>query len=478
MTRRVLVAAALLAATTPLAAQGVDRTQPPPLGPAPELRLPPVQRATLRNGIRLYVVEMHEVPLVQVSLAAAGGGREDGALAGLASFTAGMLDEGAGSRDAFGIAEEAEFLGAQLTTGADWDRIAVTLRVPKRTLGPALDLMADVALRPTFAAREVARQRDLRLAAILQQRDQPNAMASLAFGALVFPASHHYHRPLGGDSASTAALDSATVRAFYQRAMQPGRISIIVTGDITLAQARRELDRRFGALPAGAAAAAAPVPPPVPLSPATVYLVDKPGAAQSVLAIGHPGVERANPDYFAIEVMNTILGGSFSSRLMTNLRETKGYTYGASSRFQYGPVAGPFRAGAAVRTDVTDSSLVEFFREFARIRDSAVTDAELARAKAYVALGLTGDFETTRQMAAKVEELLTFGLPLDYYDGYVARIMAVTAADVQRVAQKYLRPDRMSIVVVGDVAKIRPGIEALKLGPVSVRTLDGKAVGP
>ena len=471
-----LAALALVLAPAGASAQGVDRTKPPTLPPAPTLRLPKAQSATLRNGLTLYVVPMREVPLVQLSLSVPGGARRDGDVAGLASFTANMLDEAADTLDAFGIAAQAEFLGATLATGASWDEISIDLKAPKRTVGPALDLMATVALEPTFAAAEVTRQRDLRLAAILQQRDRPETVASLAFNAIVYPGTHPYHRPLGGDSASTAALDSALVRRFYAEHFCPNRATMVITGDLSLAEARAAIERRFGGWRRCPAAAAGSRAPAAGTRATTVYLVDKPGAAQSVIRIGAPGVERETPDYFALEVMNTILGGSFSSRLNTNLRETKGYTYGARSGFAYRPLPGPFVASASVRTDVTDSSLVEFFREINAIRDSQVTQAELDRAKAYLALGLASQFETTTQMAGQIGELLSFGLPLDYYDSYVQRVMAVTREDVQRVARKYLNPSRVAVVVVGDLAKVRSGIEALGLGPISVRDWYGMEV--
>ena len=469
----VAVAGLAGAASQPLTAQV---TQAPTLAPPPALDLPAVQTSRLANGIELYVVPMREVPLVQFLLLLPAGGRADGDQPGLASFTAAMLDEGADTLDAFGLAAQLEFLGATLGTGADWDYTMVSMKAPKRTVEPALRLMSDVVLRPTFATQEVQRQRDLRLAAILQQRDQPNAVATLAHGALLFPASHPYSRSLGGDSASTAALDSATVRGFYDAAYSPAGARLVVTGDVTVEEARRLADRYFGSWRGtGRADAAAPAEPAVDRS-TTLYLVDKPGAAQSVIRLGHAGVERSSPDYAALEVMNTILGGSFSSRLNFNLRETKGYTYGAGSGFSWRPVAGPFITAADVRTDVTDSSVTEMFRELRKMRDSQVTPAELDRAKAYIALGLGSEFETTTQLAGQLAELVRFGLPLDYYDGYVQQIMAVTADDVQRVARQYLRPDRMTVVVVGDVARIRSGIEALGLGPVEIRDMYGEAV--
>ncbi len=445
-------------------------TTAPKLPPPPSLKVPAVEEARLPNGMRLVVVPMHEVPLVQIVLTVDGGARQDGTLPGLATFTANMLDEGAGSRDANALAAEVAYLGASLNTSADWNGTNVSLRVPKRSLGPALDLMADVVLRPSFSGAEVKRQRDLRLANLIQQRDQPTAVANLAYNATVFPQGHPYHRPIGGDSVSTSALDSATVRQFYARTMSPSQAVAIVTGDVTLAEVRREIEGRFGSWrPAGPTATSASSPasaPPVPFKRTTVYLVDKPNAAQSVIRIGHAGVDRKHPDYYAIQVMNTLLGGSFSSRLMTNLRETKGYTYGAGSRFDFQPIPGAFTASADVRTDVTDSSLVEFFRELRRIRDTLADPTELERTKQYLALRLPGSFETTGQVAGQLANLLLFALPYSSLNDYVGRVMAVTAEDVRRVARTYIKPDSVAVIVVGDAQKVQAGIEKLQLGPL------------
>ncbi|HEU5358307.1 MAG TPA: pitrilysin family protein [Gemmatimonadales bacterium] len=470
-----LVGALLLTAfpATRLAAQV---TAPPTLGAPRPFRSPRVETTRLPNGLTIDLVEMHKLPLVNVSLLVDGGGRLDGDLPGLASFTADMLDEGAGTRDAIGIAAEAAYLGADLSTGSDWDRTTVSLQVPVRTLPAALDLMADVALRPDFHTADIDKHRGLRMADILQRRDVPGAVATLVSNALIFPAGHPYHASPDGDSTSTARLDSATVRRFYERISDPRRATIIVTGDITLARARALLARRFGAWKAHRAAAApkAPVPPPVE-RPTTLFLVDKPGAAQSVIIIGSPGVARTSSDYYALEVMNTILGGSFSSRLNQDLRETKGYTYGAGSRFQFRPLPGPFTASAAVRTNVTDSSLADFFVQLRAIRDSLVQPVELTRATQYIALGLPGDFETTGQVARQLSGLLLFGLPFTYYNGFVAHLEQVTRQDVQRVARTYIDPDHLTVVVVGDLARIRAPIEALHLGPIEVLDAEGRA---
>ncbi len=473
--RAALVLAFGLPAPVAVAAQ-VDRSRPPALPPAPALRVPTPQTARLANGLELIVVEMREVPVVNVTLVVRAGSVADPReMPGLATFTAGMLDEGAGRRAALDIADEAAFLGASLGTGATWEYATVSLHTPRRQLAPALDLMADVALRPTFPDSEIVRQRDLRRTGILQLRDQPTAQAPLAFNAIVYGAEHPYGWPQGGTEASTAALDRGQVLRFYQSWYRPGNARLLIVGDITMAEARRMIGERFGAWQRG------DVPPlPRPQAPASAvrgfYLVDKPGAAQSVIRIGHVGVQRDTPDFYALEVMNTILGGSFTSRLNQNLRETRGYTYGAGSSFAMRRLAGPFTASASVVTAKTDSSLIEFLKELRGIRDSLAPAEEVAKARAYIALGLPENFETTRGAAGQFLELITNDLPLDYWSTYIARINRVTPADVQRVARRYIDPDRFAIIVVGDRARIEDGIRALNEGPISHRDLWGQEI--
>jgi predicted Zn-dependent peptidase len=455
----------LLAPAT-LAAQKSAYTRPPALPVAASLAVPTVKSAALPNGVKLNVVEQHELPLVQVTLTVSGGSRLDGDTPGIATFMANMLDEGAGTRDASGLQSELAYLGANLSTTADWDRFTIGLKVPVRALPAALALMADVALRPAFRAEEVRRQRDLRLTSLLQMRDQPNALANLAFNQAVFPATHPYARNAAGDSATVAAYDSARVRRFYDGAMRPERATLFVVGDVKEAQVRTLMTQTFGSWRAnGTATTPAPVPAAVAAPTATrVWLVDKPEAAQSVIIVGWPGVERTSPDYAALAVLNTLLGGSFTSRLNMNLRETRGYSYGASSGFAFRVVPGPFAASSSVRTNVTDSSLIEIFKELRGVRDVAVPQDEIDRAKAYVELGIPGTLESTSQVANQMASLATFGLTLDELPRLATRVRAVTAADVQRVARQYLTPDRAHVVVVGDLSKVKEPIEKLGLG--------------
>ncbi len=453
----------------------VDRTKPPALPPAPALNLPAVQTTVLPNGLTLAVVEMHKVPVVDVQLLIdAGAARDPSVAPGLATFTATMLQQGAGARSALDVADEAAFLGAQLGTAAGFDGASASIHVPKRRLEAALDLLADVVLRPAFADSEIARQRELRAAQLVQQRDEPVSVANIAFPAIVYGREHPYGHPLNGTDSATARLAREGVAEFYRTYYRPNGARILVVGDVTLAEARRLIAARFGGwergdVPAFPSPAAAP-----PTAARTVYLIDKPGAAQSVVRIGHLGPARTTPDWFALEVLNTILGGAFTSRLNQKLRETRGYTYGAFSQFVPRRLSGAFVALASVVTAKTDSSLLEFLKELRRIRDETVAPAELAKAKAYLTLGLPGDFETTGGAAARFRELLSLGLPLDYYDRYVDRINAVTAADVQRVARQYIDPDRFDILVVGDKSQIEAGIKALNEGPIVYRDVWGQ----
>lgn len=469
-------AAALVLAPAAAAAQGatgaLDRSHPPALGANTRFHLPAVARGTLPNGVAIQVIEHRALPLVHVLLIIDGGSRLEGRTPGLASFTARMLTEGAGTRDANALQSDIGFIGAQLTAGASEEAFVIQLDVAKRSLGQALDLLADVALRPAFRTANVSQQRDLRLQSLLQRRDQPTQLAVLAFNQLVFPVGHPDHDPADGDSVSTASLDSARVRDFYNGAFAPSRAHFVVVGDVTEPEMRALLAPRFGSWKAAA--------PPLAIAKVTVkpvtndgvklYLVDKPGAAQSVIVLGSPGADRLSPDYAAITVMNTILGASFSSRLNMNLRETKGYTYGISSRFGWSPVPGAFAVSTQVRTNVTDSSLVEVFKELRAIREAPVDAKELDRAKAYVALAVPGRFETNASIAAQLADLDSYRLPLSSVNDFVARVNTVTAADVQRVARQYIPADRATLVVVGDLAKVKAGIEALKLGTVT--TLD------
>jgi predicted Zn-dependent peptidase len=464
----------VLAAVTVAAQQPPDRSHPPQLGPAPALNLPAIQKRQLSNGLPVWIVELHEVPVAQVNLVVLSGSGDDPQRRfGIASLTAAMLEEGAGSRSALEIADAIDFLGADLSTGSSFDASAVRLHVPVARLADALPIMADVALRPTFPKEELERQRQQRLTSILQARDDPSTIASVTFPRVLYGSSHRYGTPTFGTAETVKVFQVDDLRAFYESTYKPGNAALVAVGDVTADKLMPLLETNFGTWKA----AAAPPSPGQKLAPVDepkareVYVVDKPGAPQSQIRIGWIGVPRSTPDYFPLVVMNTMLGGSFSSRLNMNLREKHGYTYGASSSFDMRQSAGPFAAGAGVQTDKTADALKEFFNELNAILQPVPTE-ELSRAKNYIALRYPGGFETTGDISRRLEDAVVYKLPDNYFATYVQNIQAVTAADVQRVAQKYIQPGRFAVIVVGDRQAIEPGIRALTLGPIKVLSID------
>ena len=466
------IAIALLGLSAIVHAQAPDRSRPPQSGPPPALKLPAIQKRTLTNGLQVWIVERHEVPVVHVNLVVTSGSGDDPAgKFGIASLTASMLTEGAGSRSALQIADAVDFLGADLVTNSGSDASAVRLNVPVARLSEALPIMADVALRPTFPEAELTRLKAQRITNVIQARDNPEAIGQLAFARVVYGTTHRYGTALAGSAQTIQSFTVNDIRSFYTSTYQPANAAIIVAGDVTPDRVVPMLETSFGRWAKGAAPGHATMTAPALPAARQIYLVNKPGAPQSQVRIGWTGVARSTPDYFPITVMNTILGGSFSSRLNLNLREKHGYTYGAQSQFDMRTGAGPFVAAAGVQTDKTADALKEFFAELNGILQQVPAD-ELARAKHYVSLRYPLSFETTGDVAGRLEQALVYHLPDDYFSKYVQNIEAVTAADVLRVAQKYIQPGRFAIVIVGDQAAIEPGIRALNLGPINVMAVD------
>jgi len=478
VTRPLLVLFAVLLAVSPAAAQKPDRSAPPKLAPPPALKLPPVQKQQLSNGLAVWIVEQHEVPLAQLNLIVKGGSAADPAgKFGVASMTANMLDEGAGGRNALELADAVEFLGAQLGTSSTFDYSAVRLSTPVSKLADALPLMADVVIRPTFPAAELERLRKERLTRLLQARDDPGQIADLAFPKIVFGDKHRYGTAAAGGAAEVKALTLDDLRTFHGAYYRPERSTLIVVGDVTPGAIMPLLESAFGAWkPTAPAGAVSTLPAAAQLTGRKIYLIDKPGAAQSQIRIGWVGVPRSTPDYPTLQVLNTILGGSFTSRLNTNLRETHGYSYGAFSGFEERISPGAFSARAGVQTDKTADALKEFFNEFAGIRQP-IPGEEIEKARNYVALGFPAEFESTGDLAQKLEEQVVHSLPDEYFPSYIRSIIQVTGPGVEKAAGTYIQPDKFAVVVVGDRKVIEAGIRALNLGPVEVLTVE-QALGP
>ena len=463
-----LVTAAMVAAVT--AQVRPDRSKPQALGASPKLTLPTIQKRALSNGLPVWIVEAHEVPLVQVNLVVMAGANDDPAgKFGVASLTAAMLDEGAGRRNALDVADAVDVLGADLSVTSSFDASAVRLNVPVAQLAEALPIMADVALRPTFPQNELDRLRQERLTALIQARDDPASLVAPAFARAVFGGTHRYGTAAVGTTNTLKGFTVADLRAFHSARYQPGNATLIVVGDVRPATVLQQLEKHFATWTGKGPVARTPISVAPQLTERQVVIVDVPGAAQSQVRIGWVGVARSSPDYFTLQVLNTILGGSFTSRLNQNLREDHGYTYGASSRFDMRLAPASFAAGAGVQTDKTSESLTEFFKELDAIVKPIDAD-ELTKARNYITLGLPSEFETLSDLSSHLEEMVVYKLPDDYFNRYSGNILAVTSPALAKAAATYIQPGKFAVVVVGDRKVIEAGVRGLKLGTVRMMT--------
>jgi zinc protease len=442
------------------------RANAPKAGPAPKFSLPVPEQAKLSNGLTILLVERHNLPLVSATLYTMSGSELNPLdKPGLSSFVADMLTEGTTNRSALKFAEDADQIGASIGAGAGYSSGTVSLSSLSWNAGAAMDLASDAALHPAFAEKEVERIRSQRLTAVLQENDEPFALAQRTASRLVFPNSPYGFSAIGTE-ASNKAITRANLTDFWQKAYVPSNAVLAIAGDSTLPQAKELATKYFGNWSGSASAA---VSLPTPTAPAqSIAIVDKPGAPQTFLLAAGLGAKRSTPDYVPLEVMNTALGGLFSSRINMNLREEHGYTYGAQSFFNYRRFVGPFLAGGAIRTDVTAPATHELFKELTRIRETELTADELQKAKDSFSKSLVGLFETTGDISSTIGGQFVFGLPLDYYRDLPAQIDKVTAADALRVAKQYINPNAIVVVEVGDRAKIEPELKKLALGPVNV----------
>ncbi len=448
------------------AADEAWRAKPPAAGPAPKLVLPVPAVFKLGNGLTVYLVERHKLPLLSAALEITGGDAVNPAdKPGLASFTADMLTEGTTKMTSLEFAAAVEQLGANVNSDAGDDSSAVTLETLTKNDEAAFELFADAALRPSFAADEIERIRTSRITTLLQQKDSPRALAVKVVGRQLYGDAPYGYTPLGTEAANKA-ITREDLTSLWKKTFVPSGAALVLAGDLTEAQARAFAEKYFGAWKGEGFAAPLPATPAAP-APA-IYIWDKPGVPQtSLLAVG-VGTSRSTPDYVPLTVMNTVLGGLFSSRLNMNLREKHAYTYGGRSVFDYRRGAGYFWAGGAIRTDATAAATQEIFSELNRMRDTEVTADELKLAKDNYSQSLVGRFQTVDQLAGTFGALHVYGLPVDYFEKLPPAIDAVTVADVHRVAQKYIDPAHMFVVAVGDRGKIEPELQKLNLGPVQV----------
>jgi zinc protease len=451
--------------TVDWAAAGVDWSKPP--APWPETPFTPPVPTTfaLANGLSVVLVENHRLPLVSVRvLAQEAGTRGDGSKAGLAAFTADLLDEGAGKRGALELSEELERLGADLTIGSAPDHAQVSIDTLAETLDPTLGLLADVLVRPRFAAADVARVKAERKADLELRPDQPRLLASLAFDALVY-GGHPYGQAGAGYVGSVDKLTLADVKSFWQTHYGPAATTIVVAGDVDRAHLEAMLKAHLGGwktkIKRSARVAAARPPTPI------IALVDRPGAPQSVVRIGRPAptsLELTPAARAASDVANMATGGSFASRLNSKLREELGYTYGAFSSYWRAQWGGAWSFSSSIRTDVTVPAIKEALTIIAAMGSQPLPDAELAKAKTLIERSLPQDFETNGSIAGAFAALIVDGRPLTTYRDLPAEIGAVDVAAAQAAAGTW---KDLVIVVVGDRAVIGKDLTSLGLPVVA-----------
>jgi zinc protease len=448
--------------------------RPTPGTPRP-YDFPAVDRFTLPNGIRVAVADLPGRPLVSASLVLRNGAADEPpAHAGATVLAARAMTEGTDRYDAIALVEAAERLGASLHADAGWDATSVSVDVPAARLEPALELLAEVVLHPTFPEAEVERLRDERLNDLLQARADPRRRADEAYSATIYEAASPYHRPAGGTKETVAQLTPARLRAAYERGVDPARAAFLIGGDLRGIDVRGIVERLLGGWgPAVGAATSGRIVDAGAVRERFVHIVHRPGAVQTEIRIGHVGVPRRIDDFHAMSVMGAILGGLFNSRLNMKLREEKGYTYGAGAGFDLRRGAGPFSARAAVNTEVTVPAVADFVAELDRIRDAEVTPDELAAARDFLVGVFPLRFETPGPIVGALSGLFIHELPDDELARYRSSIEAVDAPAVRDAATRRIHPDAMAIVLVGDADAFGTDIEAAGFGPVDVERDEG-----
>lgn len=453
-----------------MSARVLDRSQPPPPGPLRPFHFPGIENLSLGNGIPVFFAPTAGLEVVTFSvLLPAGAIREDPAQGGLATLTGRLLESGTTRLDAEEVAVELESLGIRFNVGTSWEVTSVDFTALADRVAPATRLAAELMLQPTFPEHEMERLRHEQVARILQRRAEPRGFATEMANRYFFAPSSPFSRPMTGTITSVSGLERQHVTAYHQAAFTPAGAAIVVAGNIGRDAVLRAAEEAFGSWKGDA--------PPETSGVAEarahhvqVVVVDRPGSVQSEIRVGHLGVQRNTPDFFDIVVMNTILGGAFSSRLNLNLREKHGFTYGASSSFVMRRQPGPFVVSTAVETAVTGAAVREILGELDRIRQDSVTDAELSDARNYVAGTFPLRLETTDGVASRLAELFIFDLPQRYLDEFPERILSVTAEQVLAAAQRYIDPERLTVLVVGDASTVAPQLDELAIAEVKIVT--------
>jgi zinc protease len=450
------------------------RNEPPKPGVLAATPLPSAKKLSLANGLTVYLVENHALPVVAAELVVRAGSAADGSKPGLAGFTSAMLDEGTEKRDAIAIARDLEALGASMSVDVGRDGTTLAARSLKQNAAKTLEIVSDVALRPTFPENEIERVRNDRLTALLQDRDSPARIAYTVMWTELYGPENPYGHMVIGTEPGLKSITRADLQQLYQSAFTPANAALVLSGDLTESEARNLANQAFGQWKGSGA------PPPLNAGRGTttekVLVVDRPNMPQTMVVVAQIGIERKNPDYEKLVVMNQVMGGLFSSRLNLNLREQHGYTYGASSNIYDTTKEGPWMLAAQVRHDATGPSVAEMFKEAKGMLEKEVTPEELQLAKESIARSLPAQFMTTQNTAGTIGSLFLYDLPPDYYQELPKRIGEMTSEQIFAATKTHLKPDEMKVIAVGDRKSIDKQIAALKLGPVGYRLPDGRPV--
>jgi zinc protease len=439
-----------------------------------KVKLPKAQEATLKNGLRVVVLESHKVPTFNMQMVVLSGGLADSPdYRGLASFTAGLLRDGTSKRSSKDIAEQIDALGGTLTSSSGLSALTSVVATSGliENLDQTLDIFADVVRDPIFPAGEVEKYKGRTLAQQQFQRSIPQFLAQEQFQKAIY--GDHPASLIAPPVSSIKKLTSKDLQWFHSTYYRPNNSILAIVGDVTLKEILPKIEKAFGDWQK-AEVPAMKVPETPPQAASHISLIDRPGSVQTVLQLGNLGIERTSPDYFSVLLADRILGGGPAARLFMNLREDKGYTYGAYSNFGGSKFRGTWVSSSEVRTDVTEGAMKEFMYELNRLRDEPVATDELENAKRAIIGSFALSLEQPQTLLQNIIQQKIYDLPADYWDSFPARVSAVTVADVQRVAHKYVDMDHLQIVAVGDASKTR-GILA-KYGTVEVYDAEGKPV--
>ena len=461
------------------AGEPIDRSKTPALGSAEALNLPPMQQATLSNGLKIVLAGRHTAPVVNFSLLVRGGYSSDPSSApGTCSFAQRMLEEGTPTRDSLQIGEQLESLSANFNATANLDYSNVSLNALKLNMDQALDIYADLILHPTFPQKEFERLQKERLAAIQREKASPNAMVLRVLPTLLYGKGHPYDESFvgTGTAASVSKMTREDLAKFHETWFRPNNAMLLIVGDTTLAEITPKLEKLFATWKAGDVPAIEVTKVAEPQKD-VVYVMDRPGSGQSIIVAAQLAPPYNSPDQIPLELVNDVFGGNFSSRINMNLREDKHWSYGVQSVVVRARNERPFLSFSPVQTDKTKEAMAELVAEYKNIvGDKPITEGELKDEQSNATLALPGSFETVQQLSGAYGNILQYNLPEDYYNGYTQKVLAVTPEQANEIARKYILPGHLVWLVVGDMSKVEAGIRELNIGEVCKIDADGNPV--